>query len=96
MVKYILFGFASKAALRLPAATNTSDYMGNRIKKITATAFTVTVIFLKSGNVLSSQALDHQVLSALVSLTSVFGMGTGGTLLPLSPEWYYNSFRRYK
>ena len=30
-----------------------------------------------SGNVLLSQAVSHQVSSALRSLTSVFGMGTG-------------------
>ena len=29
------------------------------------------------GYVLTSQAASHQVLSALKSLTSVFGMGTG-------------------
>ena len=30
-----------------------------------------------------------QVLSALESLTSVFGMGTGGSFLPSSPLWLY-------
>ena len=42
---------------------------------------------LKSGNDLSSRSVSRQVLSARVSLTSVFGMGTGGSSLPLSPEW---------
>ena len=32
---------------------------------------------LSRGYVLTSQAASHQVLSALKSLTSVFGMGTG-------------------
>ena len=34
---------------------------------------------LVSGSYLSSQAVSSQVLSVYVSLTSVFGMGTGGT-----------------
>lgn len=33
----------------------------------------------KSGGVLLSQAVSHQVPSALEGLTSVFGMGTGVT-----------------
>ena len=41
---------------------------------------------IESGDDLSSRAVTSQVLSALRSLTSVFGMGTGGTLSPLSPE----------
>ena len=40
-----------------------------------------------SGNVLLSRAVSSQVPSALKGLTSVFGMGTGGTLSPLSPEF---------
>ena len=39
-----------------------------------------------SGGVLSSRAVSSQVLSALMGLTSVFGMGTGGTPSPLPPE----------
>ena len=42
--------------------------------------------FLESGNVLLSRAVSSQVPSALKGLTSVFGMGTGGSLSPLSPE----------
>ena len=42
---------------------------------------------LESGNVLLSRAVSSQVPSALKGLTSVFGMGTGGTLSPLSPEF---------
>ena len=41
---------------------------------------------LESGNVLLSRAVSSQVPSALKGLTSVFGMGTGGSLSPLSPE----------
>ena len=41
---------------------------------------------IESGDDLSSRAVTSQVLSALRSLTSVFGMGTGGTFSPLSPE----------
>ena len=44
---------------------------------------------LKSGDDLSSRSVSRQVLSAQESLTSVFGMGTGGSFLPLSPLWLY-------
>ena len=44
-------------------------------------------LVLESGNVLLSRAVSSQVPSALKGLTSVFGMGTGGTLSPLSPEF---------
>ena len=39
-----------------------------------------------TGTDLSSQAVSRQVFSARMSLTSVFGMGTGGTPSPLPPE----------
>ena len=39
-----------------------------------------------SGNDLLSRAVSSQVPSARGGLTSVFGMGTGGSLQPLSPE----------
>ena len=39
-----------------------------------------------SGGDLCSRAVSSQVLSALKGLTSVFGMGTGGTPSPLPPE----------
>ena len=42
--------------------------------------------YLDSGNYLSSRAVSSQVLSAFRGLTSVFGMGTGGTLQLSSPE----------
>ena len=41
---------------------------------------------VESGNVLLSRAVSSQVPSALRGLTSVFGMGTGGSLSLLSPE----------
>ena len=40
------------------------------------------------SNNLSSRAVSSKVLSALVSLTSVFGMRTGGTSPLTSPQWY--------
>ena len=40
-----------------------------------------------SGNDLSSRTVSSQLLSALKGLTSVFGMGTGGTPSSLSPEF---------
>ena len=42
--------------------------------------------FNQNGNVLLSQAVSHQVSSALRSLTSVFGMGTGVTSSLLPPH----------
>ena len=42
-----------------------------------------------SGSVLTSRDVSVQVLSALKSLTSVFGMGTGGSSSPLPPLLYY-------
>ena len=42
---------------------------------------------MESGNDLLSRAVSSQVPSALKGLTSVFGMGTGGTLSLLSPEF---------
>ena len=41
---------------------------------------------LDSGSDLSSRTVSSQVLSALKGLTSVFGMGTGGTPSSLPPE----------
>ena len=41
---------------------------------------------LDSGSDLISRAVSSQVPSALRGLTAVFGMGTGGSLLPLPPE----------
>ena len=42
---------------------------------------------MESGNDLLSRLVSKQVPSALKGLTSVFGMGTGGSLSPLSPEF---------
>ena len=41
---------------------------------------------LESGGDLLFRAVSSQVPSALKGLTSVFGMGTGGTPSPLPPE----------
>ena len=48
---------------------------------------------MESGNDIVSRAVSSQVPSAHGGLTSVFGMGTGGTLQPLSPEIMYGAFR---
>ena len=45
------------------------------------------LFLMESGSDLLSRAVSSQVPSALKGLTSVFGMGTGGTLSPLSPEF---------
>ena len=43
--------------------------------------------FVVTGNNLSSQAASSPVLSTRESLTAVFGMGTGGTSQPSSPDF---------
>ena len=42
--------------------------------------------FILTGNNLSSQAASSPVLSTRESLTAVFGMGTGGSSQPSSPD----------
>ena len=49
---------------------------------------------MESGSDLSSRAVSSQVLSALKGLTSVFGMGTGGTPSSLPPEMVAILFRK--
>ena len=44
-----------------------------------------TLTICCAGIALSSQAVSSQVFSTLMSLTSVFGMGTGVTSSPLTP-----------
>ena len=48
-------------------------------------------MFLLCWHYLFSRAVTRKVFSATVSLTSVFGMGTGGSFLPLSPLWLYQN-----
>ena len=54
--------------------------------------FSFKLLYLDSGNVLLSRAVSSQVPSALKGLTSVLGMGTGGTPSPSSPEIVNLSF----
>lgn len=42
-------------------------------------------VFVETGIYISSQAVSSQVLSAQLSLTSVFGMRTGGTSASSTP-----------
>ena len=51
------------------------------------------LLYMESGSDLSSRAVSSQVLSALKGLTSVFGMGTGGTPSSLPPEIVAMLFR---
>ena len=44
------------------------------------------LFFLRDGIFLFSQAVSSQVSSTLMSLTTVFGMGTGGSSSPLTPS----------
>ena len=43
--------------------------------------------FAVTGNNLSSQSASSPVLSTRESLTAVFGMGTGGSSQPSSPDF---------
>ena len=45
-----------------------------------------------AGTYLSSRAVASQVFSTLKSLTSVFGMGTGGTSLLSAPTIFQTEF----
>ena len=45
-------------------------------------------MLLLTGNFLSSQGVSTQVLSASECLTTVFGMGTGGTIQASSPDMW--------
>ena len=47
---------------------------------------TVYTVRFPTGNNLSSRAASSQVLSTRESLTTVFGMGTGGSSQPSSPD----------
>ena len=46
----------------------------------------VTGLLAETGNFLSSQGVSTQVLSTSECLTTVFGMGTGGTIQASSPD----------
>ena len=65
--------------LRLTAECSAIELRRNRWRGIEP-------LRLGSGGDLCSRAVSSQVLSALKGLTSVFGMGTGGTPSPLPPE----------
>ena len=74
---------AGRAQLRNVASQLGDSWPGKRNKyqiaqKQTA-RFGVLFAFVVSGSYLSSRAVASQVLSAYKGLTSVFGMGTGGT-----------------
>ena len=52
----------------------------------------IVTLFWFLGNVLSFQAVASQVFSTMRSLTSVFGMGTGGSFSLLSPRMAQSLF----
>ena len=47
---------------------------------------------MECGDDLSYRTVARQVLSARQSLTSVFGMSTGGSSALLPPQWLYNPY----
>ena len=51
---------------------------------------------MKTGNFLSSQSVSRQVLSASECLTTVFGMGTGGTTQLSSPDIHLSIYATLK
>lgn len=51
--------------------------------------------FTGCGSYLFSRAVTRKVSSAQVSLTSVFGMRTGGSSPPLPPQWYIHRVLRF-
>ena len=71
----------TRSSLRCPVL----DARASRSRKKQSTF--VNCFSLKTGNDLFSQAVSRQVSSALKSLTAVFGMGTGGSSSPLSPDF---------
>ena len=71
--------------LRISPRCPVLDARASRSRKKQSTF--VNCFSLKTGNDLFSQAVSRQVSSALKSLTSVFGMGTGGSSSPLSPDF---------
>ena len=54
--------------------------------RLTAECSAIELLRIESGSDLLSRAVSSQVLSALKGLTSVFGMGTGGTPSLWPPE----------
>ena len=77
---------------RLTAECSAIELLRNIGKRSQSSAF-----LMESGGDLPSRAVSSQVLSALKGLTSVFGMGTGGTPSPLPPEIisFQGAFRLY-
>ena len=62
-------------------------YVAPATSKREGTIKTVPSLF-GCSNYLSSRVVSNKVLSAQVSLTSVFGMSTGGSSPLSSPQWY--------
>ena len=61
-----------------------SSYLHTFIKKEVLIRYFFCLV---DGNFLSSRAVSSQILSAFVSLTFVFDMGTSGSSQLLSPPW---------
>ena len=84
---FLLYGFKCRVMSFLGASHHTPK--GNLKKDIKKHRSKWTVL-VECGNDLSSRQVTLQVLSARWSLTSVFGMRTGGSFRLLSPQWLYN------
>src|ERR1700757_3930393 len=77
-----IFGFCQ------PPTTN-DGFKRKRPSRFLSTAF------IYAGNDLLSHTVSRAVQSAQRGLTSVFGMGTGGTPAVRSPTSYRNCFERH-
>ena len=75
---------ASGQMMYSPVARNDVVSFGHKYKKAS-----LSTCFFGSGSDLLSRAASHQVPSALQSLTTVFGMGTGVTSASLSPNMLF-------
>lgn len=85
------YGRQTRRAARTAKKANKKRKANN--KKRSESVEIQTVLINGSGSYLSSRAVARKVLSAQVSLTSVFGMRTGGSSPPSPPLWYISRSR---
>ena len=79
-------GLAPQVGLEPTTLRLTAECSAIELLRLGVVEFIYSTTEFESGGVLLSRAVSSQVPSALRGLTSVFGMGTGGSLSLLSPE----------
>lgn len=67
-------------------------YRPQHLTKSHKKALAYASAFNLTSNYLTSQVVSNQVLSACIGLTTVFGMGTGGTTWLSSPDYFVEMF----